>query len=447
MMLEPISHLLANLRTDRPMTSERPATPRTDPEIARRFRAGRSAAGTDPSGTTTDELGEPDLSLLRERAFNLRWATVAPGVIPLTAADPDLPAPACVRGAIAAYADGGHFSYGPAAGLDDFRAAVAAHFLLEKAAPIERDRVIATNSAAGAIALVARHLLVAGDEVVVQDPVDFLVAESARRVGARTTAWRTTGGRFTLEGLRAAVTPRTRAILVCHPHNPLGTLLSPAEVRAIAAFASERGIAIVSDEVWSDVVLDGRPFRSFAAHGEEACAPWVVHGLSKGYALAGLRIGAVVAPSVEAAARFVSTEGFERTTEGASTLSQVAATAALGEGGAWRRAFLRHAAAMRDRAIAVLSALDGVRIAHAPEATFVLFADISATGIPAEVLAERLESLARVKVVPGSPRWFGEGARGHIRLSLATSEAILDEALSRIAAAWSAVIARPVAGS
>ena len=440
--------------TDQPATCDRSRTihpelrMQSDPSETHRFtRTHPSVPRASGSEVDPGELGEPDLALLRERAFNLRWATVAPGVIPLTAADPDIPAAPCVRGAIAAYADSGHFSYGPAAGLDEFRAAVAAHFLLEKAAPIERDRVVAANAAASAITLVARHLLVAGDEVVVQDPVDFLVAESARRAGARTTAWRASGGRFTLDGLRAAVTPATRAVFVCHPHNPLGALLAPAEVRAIAAFAAERGIAIVSDEVWSDVVLDGRPFRSFAAHGGEACAPWVVYGLSKGYALAGLRIGAVVAPSVEAAARFVATEGFERTVEGASTLSQVAATAALGEGGAWRRAFLRHAAAMRDRAIGVLASLDGVRIARAPEATFVLFADISGTGLPAEVLAERLEAIARVKVVPGAPRWFGEGARGHIRLSLATSATILDEALARIADAWPAVIARPASGS
>lgn len=388
------------------------------------------------------DLGEPDLEVLRHRAFNLRWATVDAGVIPLTAADPDLPVPSCVQGAIAAYTDGGHLSYGPSAGLPEFRSAVAAHFLLEKAAPIERDRVIAANAAASAIALVARHLLVEGDEVVAQDPVDFLVSESVRRTGARTTRWRPTGGRFTLDGLRAAVTQRTRAIFVCHPHNPLGTLLAPGEVRAIADFASERGITIVSDEVWSDVVLDGRSFRSFAAHGQDGCAPWVVYGLSKGYALAGLRIGAVVAPSVDAARRFARTEGFEETIEGASTLSQVAATAALGEAGAWRRAFLRHAATLRDRAVETLAALDGVRIARAPEATFVLFADISGTGLPAEVLAERLESIARVRVVPGAPRWFGEGARGHIRLSLATSETILDEALGRIARAWPQVIAR-----
>jgi aspartate/methionine/tyrosine aminotransferase len=215
-------------------------------------------------------------------------------------------------------------------------------------------------------------------------------------------------------------------------------LWSPDEVRAVAEYAAERGLRLLSDEVWSDTVLDGRAFRSFAAEP----GAWVVHGLSKGFGLAGLRIGAVVAPSVEASRAFRSAQGFDHTIEGASTLSQIAAEAALRDGQAWRAEFLRHCAAQRDLAIARLGQLPGARIAFAPEATFVLFVDISATGLGEDTIAERLERIARVKVVPGSPRWFGPGAAGHIRLSLATTHAVLDEALARIERAWTAVTDR-----
>lgn len=379
----------------------------------------------------------PDFPALRERAFNLRWATLADDVIPLTAADPDLPVAEEVTRAISAYVSRPHLCYGPACGLPGFRTAVAEHFLRDKGARVDPERVIASNSAASAISLVARELIVEGDEVVIQDPVDFLVAESARRAGAALRHWSPTGGRFTLEGLAQAVTDRTRVLSVCHPHNPMGTLWSAEEVRAIAAFARERGIALVSDEVWSDVRLDGRPFSSFAG----IPGAWVVYGLSKGYGLAGLRIGAIVAPDADEARRFALRAGFEHTIEGAATLSQVAATAALQEAGAWREAFLRHCGLQRDRAIARLARLPGARVAAAPEATFVLFVDIRGTGRSAEALAERLEAVARVRVVPGSPRWFGEGAAGHIRLSLATTGDVLDEALSRIERAWAAVTA------
>lgn len=381
----------------------------------------------------------PDFATLRERAFNLRWATTDPDVIPLTAADPDLPVAPVVTRAITDYVARPHLNYGPACGLPAFRRAIAEHFSREKSAEIAPSRVIAANSAASALALVARHLLRAGDEVVIQDPVDFLVAESARRAGAELRLWRPTGSGFTLDGLRDAVSPRTRLVSVCHPHNPLGTLWSPREVAGVAAFARERGIAVLSDEVWSDVVLDGAPFASFAGVEQPG---WVVYGLSKGYGLAGLRIGAIIAPDAAQAANFATTAGFDHTIEGAATLSQIAAVAALDEASDWRREFLTHCARQRDRAIVRLGALPGVRVPTAPRATFVLFADIRGTGLDEQTVAERIERLARVRVVPGSPRWFGSGAVGHIRLSLATTEAVLHEALDRIERAWSAISAR-----
>ena len=382
----------------------------------------------------------PDFDALRKRAFNLRWAECAPDVIPLTAADPDLPVSSVVTQAIARYVATPHLPYGPPAGLVEFRQALASHFARTKSADIDPSRVIATNSAASAIVLVAREVLKAGDEVVVQDPVDFLVAESVRRAGATLRFWKPTDGRFTVDGLKEALTSKTRALFVCHPHNPLGTLWTPTEVRAIAAEANERGITIVSDEVWSDVVLDGRSFRSFAAHGEDECHAWVIHGMSKGFALAGLRIGAVIAPNRKAADTFITTQGFAQTIEGVATLSQIAAIAALRDTTAWRAAFLEHCGRMRDHAIRRLTRLKGIAIERAPEATFVLFANIAQTGIAEEELARRVEHVARVRVVPGSPRWFGATAAGHLRFSLATTREVLDEAIDRISQEWKTIL-------
>ncbi len=387
----------------------------------------------------TIDATQPDFDVLRERAYNLRWASVDPDVIPLTAADPDLPVASVITAAIADYVRAPHLCYGPALGLPAFRAAIARHFAQEKNALVHADRVIATNSAASALALVARQVLRAGDEVIVQDPVDFLLGESARRAGATLREWRADEhGRFTIEALRALVTPATRAISVCHPHNPLGTLWTRDEVQAISAFARERGLTVISDEVWSDVLLDGAPFHSFAGESGEH---WIVYGLSKGFGLAGLRIGAVVAPDAARAEAFAAAQGFHHTIEGAATLSQVAAVAALEHAHAWRSDFLVHCQAQRDLAFTRLNALKGVRIARKPQATFVLFADIRATGLNEEELGQRIERFARVRVVPGSPRWFGAEAAGHIRLSLATTHAVLDEALTRLERAWSAITA------
>lgn len=382
-------------------------------------------------------LGTPDYAVLRQRAHNLRWACVEPDVIPLTAADPDLPAPREVVEAIASYIASPHFSYGPAAGLIEFRSAIAQHYAATKQGLVHEDAVTATNSAASAITLVARHLLKPGDEVVVQDPVDFLVTESVRRAGGNIRLWAHERGRFTLDGLAAAITPKTRALCVCNPHNPMGSLWTKEEVLAISAFAAARGIEIISDEVWSDVVLDDHTCTSFSAGTAPA---WIVYGLSKGYALAGLRIGAVIAPDVACAEGFRAQAGFDSTIEGASTISQVAAIGALTQCRVWQEAFLSHVSAQRTHAADRLRKLEGVEIDTLPAATFVLFPRIAQTGLSAEVLASRIETIARVRVVPGNPRWFGNAASGHIRLSLATTRATLDEALDRITAAWPRIV-------
>ncbi|MFM7261046.1 MAG: pyridoxal phosphate-dependent aminotransferase [bacterium] len=441
-------------------------TPTPQPTNAR-FASAAKQSGPVQVRAALASQALPDFESLRKRAFNMRWAECPPDVIPLTAADPDLPISSAITNAITRYVATPHLPYGPPAGLPDFRHALSAHFARTKSADADPSRVIATNSAASAIALVARALLRSGDEVVVQDPVDFLVAESVRRAGANVRFWKACDGRFTVEGLEqallenpqgnlqrdpqethhgssrssAAGRSRVRAIFVCNPHNPMGMLWSPSEVRAIAHLASERGIAIVSDEVWSDVVLDGRPFRSFAAHGSDDCHAWVVHGMSKGFAMAGLRMGAVIAPDRAAADAFVSSQGFSHTIEGASTLSQIAAIAALREGDAWRLGFLDHCARMRDVAMRRLSKLKGVAVRRPPEATFILFADVSATGVGEDELARRIERISRVRVVPGSPRWFGTAAAGHIRLSLATTHEVLDEALTRIEVSWREILA------
>ena len=123
--------------------------------------------GLTRASTSESLLGSPDYAVLRARAHNLRWACVDIDVIPLTAADPDLPAPQQVVEHLAQYIASPHFSYGPAGGLIEFRAAVAQHFASTKNCTIDPDAVTATNSAASAITLVARHLLKQGDAALI----------------------------------------------------------------------------------------------------------------------------------------------------------------------------------------------------------------------------------------------------------------------------------------
>lgn len=380
-----------------------------------------------------------DFAALRRGAFNLRWAEVEEGVIPLTAADSDFPAPAPVREALARALRTGYLNYAPAAGLPEFRAAAAAHYAQRDGIELAPDRVVAVDSAASGMVALARTHLAPGDEMLVWDPVDFLFAHAAESAGAKAVRVPfAKDGPLDFDAWERAITPRTRMIGVCQPHNPYGRVLTRAELERILDLAERHDLWVMSDEIWSDIVHAPHRHTAFLALGERARRrTLLVHGLSKSYGLAGLRIGFVALPDAASTQRFVAASGALYTSFGAATLSQLAAIAAWRECGAWLAEWVRHLGAQRDLAVERLARLPGVELA-APQATFVVFPRIVGTGLAPEALVERLRADAKVALVPGAPRWFGPGAAGHVRLALATSRDVLDEALQRLARHWPA---------
>ena len=378
-----------------------------------------------------------DFAALRRGAYNLRWAEVEEGVIPLTAADSDFPAPEPVRAALARVLHTGYLNYAPAAGLPEFREAAAAHYAARDGIQLSAERIVAVDSAASGMVALARTYLSPGDEMLVWDPVDFLFGHAATSAGAtvvRVPFART--GPLDLEAWERAITPRTRMIGVCQPHNPFGRVLTRAELERILELAERHNLWVLSDEIWSDIVHPPHQHTAFLALGERARPrTLLVHGLSKSYGLAGLRIGFVALPDAQAAQRFIEASGALYTSFGATTLSQYAAIAAWRDCGAWLAEWKVHLTAQRDLAVAHLARLPGVELT-APQATFVVFPRVVGTGWEPEALVAHLRREARVATVPGSPRWFGPGAAGHIRLALATSRDVLQEALGRIEQAW-----------
>lgn len=373
-------------------------------------------------------------ALLRQRAFNLRWATLPGDVIPLTAADPDFAVAQPIRDAVAEYALGGVFSYGPAEGLPDFRATCARIVSERKGVPTAPERILAVDSAAAGMRQIAALCLQPGDEAIVFDPVDFLFKASVEAAGGvvRLLPVDPLTGMFDFSVLPSLVSPKTRLLCVCNPQNPIGRVLTSEELRILGEFAVAHGLWILNDEIWSDIVFTPRTFTSIASISPEIAArTFTVHGFSKSFGLAGLRVGFVIAPSDDAFQRLLTASLAPQTMTGVSTLSQIAAIAAYTSCWEWHASFLAHLTAMRDRAVHRLQAIPGVDV-RSPEGVYVLFPRVSAFGMASTTVAERLLAEARVAVVPGAARWFGPGAEGHIRICFATSEAILDEGLDRI---------------
>jgi aspartate/methionine/tyrosine aminotransferase len=385
---------------------------------------------------TTSNLFECDnvpLSLLKQRAYNFRWAELPDDVIPLTAADPDFRAAPEIGRAIANYALDGLFSYGPHQGLDSFKQALADGLAQRKNYQLQAQYILPIDSVASAMYIIAQSYIKPGDEAIIFDPVDFLFEQAILAAGGtvKRCSFNPQRNEFCLEQLNELISPRTKLIGVCNPHNPLGRLMSAREIQTLAEFANQHNLIILNDEIWSDIVFPEQAMFSFHHLAPELTKNVITtYGFSKSFGLAGLRIGAIFAPHQTHYDQLVAAANVMTTAGGVSTLSQIAGTEAILHCWYWVDEFLVHLRKLRDYAVARLNNMPGIHC-PLPQATYLLFPDISATGLSADELVEEL-LIDKLAVVPGNERFFGPGAKGHIRICFATSETILKQGLDRM---------------
>ena len=375
------------------------------------------------------------LDLLRERAFNMRWAQQPADVIPLTAADPDFPVCPAIQEQLVRYVRDGVLSYGPPEGLPQFRESIARWMHETRHMACTAEEVFATDSAASGMAVLARASLSQGEEVLIPDPVDFLLHHTVQRAGAVPVRVRVEPGTSAEEfirGMESRLTGRTRMLWLCNPHNPLGVVYSREWQQRVAEWAISRGLRIVSDEIWSDIVYTPHRHVSLASISPEIARNTVtVYGFSKNFALAGLRVGCLICPDPEWRKEIIAASDAESTVYGVSVLSQVAVVAALNDGREWLAQFVQHLQAQRDYVVNRLAKWPGVTV-EPPQGTYVIFPDVRSLSDDSETLCQQLREQARVALVPGAPRWFGPGASGHLRICFATSRRILQEAFDRL---------------
>ncbi len=379
--------------------------------------------------------GNVDLNILHNRAYNLRWAMMPEGVIPLTAADPDFPCAPAIREAIARFTHSGYFCYAPPEGYAFFRESVSRFFSGKRNLQYDPSCILAVDSAAAGIFMTCKAFLKPGDEAIVFDPIDFLFRHSIETIGATAIAFPVPlepKGELDFNLLEQLAGPKTKMICVCNPLNPTGKVLTKTELEKLITFAEAHNLMILSDEIWSDIVFEPAVFTSIASVNETAFRRTItITGFSKSYGLAGLRVGAVLAPDAAIFKQILTASGHESTVHGCNSLGQVAAAAALDESQDWLSAFLTHLRLMRDKLVPELNSLPGISC-PSPDGCYLVFPDIRETGMSPAQLQENLLKEAKVAVVPGLPRWFGDKADGHIRICFATSDEILSEALYRI---------------
>jgi aminotransferase len=380
------------------------------------------------------DQGSINLDILKKRAFNLRWATVSEGVIPLTAADPDFPCAPEIADAICSFSRDKYFCYGPPDGLPEFKESLATYFRMKRQIPTSPGFILPVDSAAFGIYITCKAFLSAGDEAIIFDPVDFLFRYSTETVGGVAVPFAIPPGTVTVdfERLEALITRKTRLICLCNPLNPTGKVFTKDELLQLGTIAIKHNLVILSDEIWSDIIFPPHKYTSIASLNEEIRNRTVtVTGFSKAYGLAGLRIGAVMAVNPRHYKKLIDASLHYSTIHGANVVSQIAATAALDKCSYWLSNFLNHLDAMKTLCVREINNIQGFKCIP-PEGCYVAFVNITATNKSSNEIKEILLNNAKVAVVPGLKEWFGEGAEGYIRISFATSADILKEALTRI---------------
>lgn len=376
-----------------------------------------------------------NLDVLKKRAFNYRWAEVPAGTLPLTAADPDYPVAPEIRKALMDYVQDGYFSYTPKMGYPEFRQAIAAGLFRRKGEQIDPELVLPIDSAARGMYEIAKTILRPGDEMIVFDPVDYLFRESCLAAGGVPVCFpavRREDGSIDLSRLEEYITPKTRMLGLCNPHNPYGVVYSAEDLETIMALCEKHDLYIMNDEIWSDIVYSDAAFRSIYTLGNERCRRVMsVFGFSKSFGIAGLRAGCVYCTDKALFEKLVDVSAVMTTAGGIASISQVAGTACMNECYYWVDAFIEHLQKNRDYAVQRINAMPLISC-RKPQATYLLYVDIRSLGVKSEEFTAYLIEKAQLALVSGGLKFFGEQSEGYMRICFATSHELLAEGLDRL---------------
>ncbi|MBP2292385.1 pyridoxal phosphate-dependent aminotransferase [Azospirillum rugosum] len=353
------------------------------------------------------------------------------GLIPLWFGEGDLATPDFIREAADRAIRDGHVFYTYQRGVPPLREALCAYLGRVHGVPVPVDRITVTTSGMAAIMNAMQMLVDPGDEVAVVSPVWPNVMAAVRVQGGVPVEVPMTLGNqgwvLDLEQLFAACGPRTRAIFVNSPGNPTGWIMPREDMARVMAFARERGLWVISDEVYARLVYDGRTAApSFLEVADPEDKLIVVNSFSKNWAMTGWRLGWMVTP---AALGPVLENLVQFSTSGTPGFIQMAGVAAIEQGEPWVAETVERCRKARDLVCGALAALPRVRIQPAPGAFYAFFQVEGETDSVA--LATRIIDEALVGLAPGAA--FGQGGEGALRLCYASRLDKLEEAMGRLA--------------
>jgi aspartate/methionine/tyrosine aminotransferase len=352
-------------------------------------------------------------------------------IVHLEIGDPDFTTPDVIRRAAESSLDAGETGYSMSLGRLDLREAVSEHYRGKYGVTVDPCDIVVTQGTSPAMLLLFGSLLDPGDEVIIPDPCypaypNYVTFLGGVPVPVRVRAEE--GFRFRPDEVRAAVTERTRAIMINSPANPMGTVLGAADLAELASIAEDTGVWIASDEIYHGLNFSEERDHSILEHTSRA---FVLNGFSKVYAMTGWRLGYLMAPRDFVRPAEIIQQNFFLC---ANQFVQAAGVVALTQAGEDVERMRRTYDERRRYLVPALREL-GLRIDVEPTGAFYVFADARVWGSDSLALSGRLLEEAGVACAPGID--FGPGGEGFLRFSYATSLGRLHEGVARLRT-WSA---------
>src|SRR4051812_39917544 len=349
-------------------------------------------------------------------------------VVGFGAGEPDFDTPQHIKDACIAALQAGFTKYTPSSGIPELRQAIADKFKRENGLSYKASQIIVSSGGKHSCYNVILATCQEGDEVIIPSPYWLSYPEMVKLASATPVIVQTTDKtefKVTPDQLQAAITPRTRLFILNSPSNPTGSVYSPEEIKALGDICVEKGVLIMSDEIYEHLLYDGAKHQSVASfspkHYEHTI---VVHGFAKAWSMTGWRLGFLAAP--EPIAKAIDAVQ-SHSTSNPTSFAQKGAVAALNGPQDHLPGWLAEFDQRRTYGWTRLNSIRGISCVK-PKGAFYLFPNISGTGLKSSEFCAKLLEAEKVAAVPG----IAFGVDDCIRLSYATSMANIEKGLDRI---------------
>lgn len=349
-------------------------------------------------------------------------------IISLGVGEPDFSTPWQLREEAFYHLEKGQTSYTSNWGLLELREQIAKYLERYKMYYAPKNEILVTIGGSEAVDAALRSILNPGDEIIVCEPCYVSYQPLAELCDATLVHLDTSVNGFypTAAQVEKAITPRTKALMLCSPSNPTGRMIPADELGKIAEVVKKHQIWCISDEIYCELTYDGHKHVSIGSFSGMKDYAIIINGFSKAFAMTGWRIGFVAAPA-ELTAQMCKLHQYSSIC--APIMSQYAATEGLRS--AWGEVEKMRVSYQQRRNLMYKAFTDMGLPCTEPEGAFYLFPDIRSTGLTSEEFATQLIEKHKVAVVPGNV--FGAGGEGFIRCCYATDINKIKIAVSRIA--------------